>query len=574
MAKGKEKIQRSDSSAPAQPRSLRSGKRGRPSEEISETDVQTAICHQDTRETNAAEDPTLLQCPLLESTSASTQHEAAEQPCPTKQNPVTEENPADPTDVTVTDFAEQNETAVTKPNNVSKLEGFTVHSDNDADKVEITAEECKRSPTQTGNDHLQVFVPLSEEGDGSFTTVLEERADGNENSNCNLERNAETSREEPTNAYTADMKITTKEAAAVLPAKKKRRMGTCGLTEKERSHFLQTHKRENGQKEPERVETQVDDNTADLVAQEGILSTHVLLSSISIPARSESQQNEAAIKLQSPNCEVYKRAEADVCVAVTTSDGSITVSGPGCSEEKSCGAEGGTEPDPEQTAEPKLDLPAEEEGEEEEEEPMNDVSDGSVLVDQSPAIASSLNQSQNEEAEDQGEFETACQEVTGVTMTTQDEKKEELTGDDGNTDRAPAGASSTASQAGGLNCGSVELREAAVTPGGSEKDDSCEPEDEPRVSPSTRDAELRLTRDTSDPFGPDGCLDYVSDSQLNTISLTEEELTEREDALAFPDFQEDASDLICGLIRELSSLNRKVMATHRELESFRRCTKS
>ncbi|KAM7008938.1 uncharacterized protein LKV04_000994 [Tautogolabrus adspersus] len=365
------------------------------------------------------------------------------------------------------------------------------------------------------------------------------------------------------------MKITTKEAAAGLPAKKKRRMGTCGLTEKERSHFLQTQKRENGQKEPERVETQIDNNTADLVAQEEILSTHVLLSSISIPVGSESEQNEAAIKLQSPNCEGDKRADADVYVADTTSDGSITVNEPGCSE-KSCGAEGGTEPDPEQTADPKLDLPAEEEGEE---EPMNDVTDGSVLVDQSSATASSSNLTKNKEAEDQGEFETVCQEVNGVTMTTRDEKKEELTGDDGNAGGAPAGASSTESQAGGFNCGSVELCEAAVTPGGLEKDDSCEPEDDPRGGPSTVDAELPLTRDTSDPFGP-GCLDYVSDSQLNTISLTEEELTEREDALAFPDFQEDASDLICGLIRELSSLNRKVMATHRQLESLRRCTKS
>ncbi|KAJ8001513.1 hypothetical protein DPEC_G00170260 [Dallia pectoralis] len=56
--------------------------------------------------------------------------------------------------------------------------------------------------------------------------------------------------------------------------------------------------------------------------------------------------------------------------------------------------------------------------------------------------------------------------------------------------------------------------------------------------------------------------DYVSDSQLNTIAMIEEEEDKQE-------LHEDATELICGLIRELSSLNRVVMSMDRELETFR-----
>ncbi|XP_036795790.1 uncharacterized protein LOC118936517 isoform X1 [Oncorhynchus mykiss] len=97
--------------------------------------------------------------------------------------------------------------------------------------------------------------------------------------------------------------------------------------------------------------------------------------------------------------------------------------------------------------------------------------------------------------------------------------------------------------------------QAPVTPGGSEENNHSTTPD--------------LTRDNDDaavvdPFGvlP---LDDVSDSQLNTITLTEKEEEEG---------HEDATELVCGLIRELSYLNRVVMATHRELESLRRGNKT
>nr|XP_023696783.1 uncharacterized protein LOC111858863 isoform X1 [Paramormyrops kingsleyae] len=57
---------------------------------------------------------------------------------------------------------------------------------------------------------------------------------------------------------------------------------------------------------------------------------------------------------------------------------------------------------------------------------------------------------------------------------------------------------------------------------------------------------------------------FLSDSQLNSVALGE---LERDQPTGK---QEDATHLLCGLVTELSTLNRMVMAAHRELESLRR----
>lgn len=265
---------------------------------------------QDTEGNNPAADATVLQghqSSLQESSLISPQqHQAAEQSCLTKQGPAIEEKHAEAKNVylkdeTVKDFAGQEETIVTNPNNDSQLEGFGAHTDNDANKnnEEITAEDASRPSSETCSDHVQVFLPTSEEDVGSCATSSDEQLGAKENYQCNLERNQEAS-----DVYMADVKEKIKkEAAAGLPAKKKRRMGMCGLTEKERSHFLQTQKRENGQNGSERVEKQICKNTADLVAQED------LPSSLSIPVGNATEQTEAKINLVSSHCEGDDRLE-------------------------------------------------------------------------------------------------------------------------------------------------------------------------------------------------------------------------------------------------------------------------
>lgn len=179
------------------------------------------------------------------------------------------------------------------------------------------------------------------------------------------------------------------------------------------------------------------------------------------------------------------RAEKEVHSAVTTSDGTSTECEPGCSKHKSCETERGPAPDREQPGDMKSDQPAEEEvlGSQEKQEQiaksiaekpqeqMKDGGDASAVVDPSPAVSFYCNPTQNDEPEDQDAIEAASPQVNSVTKT-RDERKEELTCDAGDGDRAEAGASSTHTMSGGFNGGSVELCQAAVSPGGSERKDS------------------------------------------------------------------------------------------------------
>ncbi|XP_076845424.1 uncharacterized protein LOC143490817 isoform X2 [Brachyhypopomus gauderio] len=60
----------------------------------------------------------------------------------------------------------------------------------------------------------------------------------------------------------------------------------------------------------------------------------------------------------------------------------------------------------------------------------------------------------------------------------------------------------------------------------------------------------------------------VTDSQLNVFASNME--LEDQPIPEGTGYQEDATELVCGLIRELSSLNRTVMAAHREMEQLHR----
>ncbi|XP_044202037.1 uncharacterized protein LOC122978974 isoform X3 [Thunnus albacares] len=443
MAKGRAKISSSgkgdlDSLALPQPRSLRSRKRECPSDEVFLTDDVRASDHQqDTEGNNRAAAASPLQRPqslLQESMTSSQQHQAAEQ----QQDASTEER------------------------HDSQLESFSVHTENDTskkgkDKEEITAEECNKSASQTCTDKLQVFLPTSEDADESCGTALEEQPGATENSHCDLERNQE---ETSQDVRMVDVKETTKEEVARLPVKKKPRMGMCGLTERELSHFPQTPMLENGQNRLERVERQMCHNKAELSAQEEIIS-----SPPPIPAASV-----AEIKLQSSHGEGIDRAETEVHVPVSTSYGTSTVCDPGCSDGKRCEAE------PAEKEEAHLGNPEQQELEGSTAEIMAEIyqkqtEDGEE--DESAEEATSYaNPSQNEETEKQKDgSEAAPLQVCSVTIT-RNGTKEEMTGDAGDGDRAETGASSTDTQQEGFNCGSLELCRAAGTPGCSEKEGS------------------------------------------------------------------------------------------------------
>ena len=238
------------------------------------------------------------------------QHQAAEQSCFVKQDPATEEENVEATNDKAIEAKE--ETTVTNPNSDSdsdrnsdsEPQGFREQTDDDAnrsgkDEEKITTDECNRSQSQTCTD--QLLSPTSEKGDLSLATALEEQVGSTENSQIEQE----TSPEEHSSVYMTDVKEVTKEA----PAKKKRRMGMCGLTEKERSHFLQTQKRENGKNGLDRAEKQICNNSADLVAQADIKSAPHLPSSLSILGSSITEQKEAEKTFQSSHCGGNDRSE-------------------------------------------------------------------------------------------------------------------------------------------------------------------------------------------------------------------------------------------------------------------------
>lgn len=181
-------------------------------------------------------------------------------------------------------------------------QGFIMNPENDTNKdgkEEINPQDASRSPPQTYTDQ----VITSEESDQTCATTLKEQLDAKKNSQRHLQRNDKTSQEEPSNVCMAEDGEVTKESTVGLPARKKRRMGMCGLTEKERCHFLQTQKRENGQIGAERIEKQFHNNTADLVAQEQIISPDPVWSSpLSIPEEGVTEQGKAEINLQSKHC--------------------------------------------------------------------------------------------------------------------------------------------------------------------------------------------------------------------------------------------------------------------------------
>ncbi|XP_051939286.1 uncharacterized protein LOC127612598 isoform X3 [Hippocampus zosterae] len=160
---------------------------------------------------------------------------------------------------------------------------------------------------------------------------------------------------------------------------------------------------------------------------------------------------------------------------------------------------------------------------------------------------------------------TSCDvEVQYVAITT-DEKMQDVCGDAVDCDEDKADALSVRTQEG--DC-SAKLCEAA--PSGVQETNDMPGHDNQHCSGAVK-TEHPSTMSPTDFLGS-GCFDFISDSQLYNIQLIEEQ--EIKERVAEPcGREEDASVLICGLIKELSFLNRTVMAAHREIENLRRGSK-
>lgn len=228
------------------------------------------------------------------------QDEAEQQSSLTKQHGSSSEKETEATNeaenIYLTNMAvtEEGKATVTNPINDSHLEHLNKHSDDDTNMVkknkeENAADECKRSPDQTDIDQLHVLMLVSEDSDGSSATALK-----------NLERKQKNSQEDISEI---DVKQNTKESEAGLPAKKKQRMGVCGLTEKERRQILLIQNRGTGEKGIERGE--ICNDTAEPV---------IISPSVSIPGNSITEQSQAEPRLQSSHCGENDRSNIkDTC---------------------------------------------------------------------------------------------------------------------------------------------------------------------------------------------------------------------------------------------------------------------
>lgn len=160
-------------------------------------------------------------------------------------------------------------------------------------------------------------------------------------------------------------------------------------------------------------------------------------------------------------CLLKHRAETEVHIGDTTSDGTDTVCNPGCSDRSSYEVEGGRVPGPEQSGDSKSDTTADK-------DELHLGNPNQQGADCSPAITSDTNPSINEENEKKDWSDATALQMCIVTIAT-DEKREETRGDAGDREVGEAGASAADTQRGGFHNGSVQHCEAAVPSGGSEK---------------------------------------------------------------------------------------------------------
>ncbi|XP_024861830.1 transcriptional regulator ATRX-like [Kryptolebias marmoratus] len=536
MPKGKAKMNSSDNLPPPQTRSLRSKRRESPSDESSLTDdVRTTLGQKDTGDDSGAA-AVSLKHPLQEcSVIIKQHHQAVGVSCLPEQDGLTKGKGTETTSVKVSNEADAGREE-TDPSGDSQLETGGVNTDTDTkkngDNMEETAsEECNGSH-QSSADQLQVSKDDDDDDDDDESSAVEEQM--LEKIKSNLEKNQY-------KPCTSDVK----ESTAGSPAKKKRRTCACGQAEKGRSHFSQIQTPEVWQNGAEGAEKQICNKTA--LEEE-------------IPAASSSPQHVSAERSEAEPApqSSHQPAETEVQGAASTSDGISTLPVLGSSEGNAFEAERVSPPGPEPTD----NLESHQHAEEEEEhlgnqqlqehkestaqngaEKLTKTGGGkSAEVNLSSAIRSQMEESGNEEATEADALRMRSENGTG------DDRKGRVTGD---------GVEEAVSSAEG---GVVTLGEASLTPSVHEGKTNCDPEDDPAPGSSAERAD--------DTFGP-GCFDYVSDSQLNAIVLLDEKTTENDEADLSVGL-EDATNLICGLIRELSSLNRKVMVAHRKVENLRR----
>ncbi|XP_061889442.1 uncharacterized protein LOC133639823 [Entelurus aequoreus] len=374
--------------------------------------------------------------------------------------------------------------------NSSQLESDNEKNNGEHGKKKQMKEECDQTLSLTCTDQHQILT--SEETSGS---AVEDR----QTTKNRLQGDSETKQAAP--SIVSDSKREQTETSAGETAKKKRRMGMCGLKEKEQSPFLQIKNGHSGQEQAEGPKCVF---TADT-------EPSFLLAS-STPANIP-QTKEEEVQASSD------RPEAEVRISCIP-DGSETLCKPSCLEDKDQKQD--LVPGPDSTEASQSEPPEEEKQHFDHAKPQGAVCVSSTNWDVDVATATY-------------------------------DKRNETCADSSKTQLSSADSHQVC----------VEVCEATPS-GASGQNDMCD------FYHQAADVNKRNTANTNTHLLEREDYHFVSDTQLNNISFIQDEAAkEGEDECS-----EDATQLVCGLIKELSFLNRTVMAAHRELENMRRSRKN
>ncbi|XP_049575821.1 uncharacterized protein [Syngnathus scovelli] len=373
------------------------------------------------------------------------------------------------------------ETTVSHPISDSQLGMSPVRDDTmsgkDKDEDQMT-EKCDQILSQT--EQNQVFPLTSKDSGHLCSTALEDQQRTNNGLQCNLVRNQKVSLGAQSDESMGDSKDDKTETVTEEPTKKRKRMGMCGLTEKERSHFLQTTKTVNGQNSRQKVERQTSTNKVDI---ESSLLPPSLVSTL-VTITTELRKEEV---LHTSQDSAVDRPVTELHIPDTPSNGCDVVSKSSClNGERHVRKEGSVlAPDP--TVDTESAPPAMEKEHHLEKSNPLEVDCGSFSLTSS-------------------DVEVQC-----VSIGT-DEKMHDLHGDAMDCEEDKADALSVNTQEGHCR---VKLCEV-IPSGGSETNNMVGHDDE--RCPGAVNTKQPQTINSSDSLGS-GCFDFVSDSQLNNIEL-------------------------------------------------------
>ncbi|XP_077575319.1 uncharacterized protein LOC144198271 isoform X2 [Stigmatopora nigra] len=379
---------------------------------------------------------------------------------------------------------EQEEATVSQPISDSQLERSPLRDESkngkDDEEQKMSGEQDTTESQTSTDQHNVILLAFEEAG----PTAREDKNMTKDDFQSDFKRN-----QKVVALGNASMGDTQEDKAAVAReiCKKRKRMGTYGLTVKERSHFLQMSKRANGQVF-EKFEMQISIHN---ILSESPFSPPSMLPT-SFAGNREVKQEEVLL----PSHANTVRPETKVQILATLSDGRGPMHKPICQiamEEKH------------------------------------------HLKNTSPLKVDSGSPS----------LTPVDLEVQCVAMTI-DKKIYSI---------CDTSSASTKKE------NAVKLCEAAVAPsGGSERKPALDGDFHPCAVKTDHSQSMDST-------------DFVSDSKLNKLPIREDQAIKKKTANPLS-HDEDGSVLVCGLIKELSYLNRTVMAAHREIENMRRASKN